>query len=224
MLLTAFSFNTQAQVLGYGVKLGSSFSYFSEDFELDGGNPGLVIGGFVNFTPIELLTLQGEIQYHLQRARIEGVPKENPNEIDALSYTSVENQNVSLNTVEVPLLATVDLPLGGVKLRAGGGASAAYNFFAWSKTELNLHYKDGTSLTAKGGEDVTSDFRRWLYAGIATVGFETDISAGFFTSLNVDFRYRQGINEIESGANVLSANRADKLTSSSIMFLVGLGF
>jgi hypothetical protein len=89
----------------FGAKVGTTFSYFTNNFKFEGGNPGLQLGGIVNYDLSSNMQLTGGIEYD----QLRGVMKGNPNSVG--NWTVTRDNNLTIHTFEANGLFGYKLPL-----------------------------------------------------------------------------------------------------------------
>jgi hypothetical protein len=203
----------------FGARIGTSFSYFTNNFSLqNGGGPGLLIGGVVNYPLSDALGLTGGIDYH----QIKGSVQNNPTAVG--NALRIKDSNITVHAIEASALVGYKLPLtflGDASPTVQGGLSIAYNVGTWDN--YTARYIDGTSnFTLRGKENVGSLTKAWLPAWTIGLRFETELGEGLFSKMLIDFRLRSSFGDT---LNVFPLNGStEELGMKSISTSIGFIF
>lgn len=174
--------------VSFGARVGSSFSFFDNNYRFEGGSPGLLVGGVVNYNLSEALQLTGGLDYHQLRGSIAGTPR-------TIGTTTVlRDNNLTIHTFELNGLAGYKLPLsflGNAAPYIQAGASIGYNAGVWNKyTARYMSSNYSEIFKARGKENVggiTDDFIATWMIGLR---FETELDGGLFSKMLLDLRFR----------------------------------
>jgi hypothetical protein len=179
----------------FGARVGSSFSYYTNDFRFESGSPALVVGGIVNYPLSDNIQLTGGLDYH----QIKGSIQNTPTFVSAgsTSYTRSKNSVITIHAIEASALAGYKLPLsflGDATPFIMGGFSIGYNAGMMDHYTVKYINSDGTT-TFRGKENVKSlGTSNWLPAWNVGLRFKLPLDGGLFTSMLLDFRMRSSIN------------------------------
>ena len=207
-----------AEGLQLGARLGMSVSYFGETAKFEGGNPGLILGASVQYNLIDLLGVGAELTYHQQRGTRNEMPVADP------AFIKVTERNLTMNTLELPVLAIVNLPeMGGLGIKLKAGYSFAYNMGVMARDVNHYYFTDGTYLVLRGTENLTSDYSKIQHALIGSVGLALPVESGLFSGVSFDVRYRRGLSDIETSYSVLGG-KTSQVRSQSLQVVLGFTF
>ncbi len=203
--------------LQIGAKLGVNFNQFNQPLTAIGGNAG----GFVRYTVLDFLEVQGELLYSLQGGgRMEYTRNLNLNfaggtfdgPIDNMRYV---NRTVYLNNIEVPVIARLGLPElngGAIVPKFIVGGSYSFNFSAIEQNDKIINFVDGTrGLVSNTYDNVSLNYFKHNFS--AYVGMAMDFHLADAKVFTMEFRYRRGfnnLNQVETNITELT----DKLYSS----------
>ncbi|MFZ1805858.1 MAG: hypothetical protein WAU36_01475 [Cyclobacteriaceae bacterium] len=171
----------------FGAHVGTSFSYFTDDFNLKGGNPGLLIGGLVNYPISDAILLTGGLDYLQISGSIDNTPTFTNN-----GALWLKESNITIHTIEASAYGAYKLPLsflGDAAPYVMGGLSIGYVAGAWDRFETKQILNDGI-LTFKGNENVKALVTEWLPAWNVGLRFQSPLDGGLFTQMVLDFRLR----------------------------------
>jgi len=210
----------EAQDIFYGVRAGGNAAHFeTSDDGWSKSKFGYYIGGVVGYGVSESVKFTLEPSYVLRGANefnVLNVYSEKSTKLyDFLNNKPIEfeQHNISMHCAEVPLLVHYSFGLGGLKFRAYAGPSIdfivkAYHFAYKKDEEIG-----GVLLNdINNRSDVTDRFKSFEMSAIVGAAIDFELMG---RSMFVDFRYRQGMANIN--------NVADKESIRSNGFSVGLG-
>lgn len=181
----------QDGALTYGAKVGSTFTYFTNDFKLEGGNPGLQVGGIVNYDLSGLMQVTGDLGY----TQLRGVIKGNPQIVSG--YNVVKDNNLTIHALEANGLFGYKLPLpflGEAAPYIQGGASIAYNMGTWNK--YSARYVPGTSgepIEVTGKENTGGVVDDFIASWMIGLRFESTLDGGLFSKMIIDLRLKNSM-------------------------------
>jgi hypothetical protein len=204
--------------LQLGARLGMSVSYFGETAKFEGGNPGLILGASMQYNLIDLLGVGVELTYHQQRGTRNEMPVIDP------AFVKVTERNLTMNTLEIPVLAIVNLPeIGGLGIKLKAGYSFAYNMGVMAKDVNHYYFNDGNYVVLRGSENLSSDYNKIQHALIGSVGLAIPLDSGIFSGVSFDVRYRRGLSDIETSYSVLGG-KTGQVRSQSLQVVLGFTF
>lgn len=211
-----FMQNTYAQE--FGVRVGTNISFFSNDFSMRGGNPGLLLGGIVNLPLSDAIQIAGGVDYSQLRGQIDGSPESKSGAI------LTRENNITIHTVEASTLVGYKLPLsflGDASPFITGGLSMGYNLGTWNYYKIQRHFnQDVTEYT--GNENIKSLANTWLPAWNIGLRFATPLNEGLFTKMLIDIRMRRSF---DSPINTYPLTGSPRLPGvNSISFSLGFMF
>ncbi len=179
--------NNNAFSQQFGARVGTAFSYFTDDFKMKGGNPGLLVGGIVNYPLTDAILLTGGLDYVQLRGTIENTPV-----FTSTGATWIRESNITIHAIEASGYGAYKLPLGFLGDAAPyilGGFSIAYNAGTWDKYEIT-QIRNDLITTLEGKDDIKSQAVNWLPAWNVGLRFESPLDGGLFTRMILDFRLR----------------------------------
>lgn len=213
-----------AKKIGYGAKVGIGLSNFSKEEFKVGNKVGFMVGGFVNYKVIKILTVQMEVMYMQQGG------KEMTTSIASLSGLVSSETSITkttLHNIEIPLLAKVTPPgLGdvfGLKPHVLIGPALGINLGATNVTTTDIEFTSGRSVVVKERGPVSpNNFETIQWGAYIGAGFETQLKSFL---LSVDVRYRQGLNSINPNYDMETfVHGFGDGKSNTIALTVGIGF
>jgi hypothetical protein len=179
---------TAGMLPSYGVKAGANFSNIDTDDLTSSSRTGFVGGVFVNLAwPV--FNLQGELLYSQKGFNDAG-------------FTGDETADVSVGTIQVPVLFKFGLPIPAVSPSLYAGPALSFTTSATAKT-------------AAGDEDVKDLFESSVWSLI----LGADLTLG--GKLIVDLRYDMGLSNI--GTNALTDVGSD-VKGRTFTAMVGFAF
>ncbi|MEP6778847.1 MAG: porin family protein [Gemmatimonadaceae bacterium] len=195
-----------------GVLLGTNFATISDAdraiADVAGENftksyrAGLNAGVFVNIPFSEMFSLQPEIHFAQNGVKIKG------------GASTIDNIDISLGYVEVPLLLRLDLGHKSSTIRPLFVAGASMSYRVQCKLSANA---GGATLTNNCNADngSTDPFKKSDYSAIGGAGFALTTGG---RSVSLQIRYTQGLQDILT-------TKADNATpkNSAIGILLGIG-
>jgi hypothetical protein len=170
----------------FGARVGTAFSYFTDDFKMKGGNPGLLVGGIVNYPLSDAILLTGGLDYIQMRGTLQNIPTFNSGAI------WIRESNITIHAIEASGYGAYKLPLsflGDAAPYVLGGFSIAYNAGTWDKFEIT-QIRNDLITTLKGNDNIKSQAVSWLPAWNVGLRFESPLDGGLFTRMVLDFRLR----------------------------------
>jgi hypothetical protein len=216
----------QAQIdnpLVIGAKAGINFNQFSQPGTTVGGQ----IGGFVSFSPISLVAVQGELLYDLQG----GGRQDYTWDLETLlgtnqSFNSIpvsmihySNRGAMIHTLSVPISARIK-PVNStnVKLSFLVGGSFDYAWGAFERRDAIYQFTDDTRLMNSDElENISSDIRD-IQASVH-VGVAFDFAMDDGNVITYEMRYRKGLRNLNSALTNI-AELTEALRTQTISFSV----
>jgi hypothetical protein len=171
----------------FGVRAGATFSYFTNDLSMKGGNPGLLIGGIVNIPISDAIHISGGLDYSQLSGQIDGMPQ-----VTNSGAILTRESNITIHTLEASALGGYKLPLsflGDASPFLIGGVSMGYNLGTWDYFHVQ-HYLNQELTTYSGNENIKSLADNWLPAWIVGLRFVTPLDEGLFSKILIDIRMR----------------------------------
>ncbi len=197
-VLCAFVFinSINAQDMKFGVKGSFLTSTIST-----GNNvwsklrPGFDVGGYFQYNIMEILGVSIEPVYAVKGA----------NDINPLYFydqyspkfdDAAKQHNLALSVIEVPILAQLNLDMGGIAMRVFGGPS--FDFILGAN---HITYREEASAgddfinDIKSEADVTERFVYNNYTAVIGVGFDIEMDP---VDLRIDLKYQHGFTNINN--------------------------
>lgn len=206
----------------FGAKAGVVVSKFDNAQPHTSERLGLTVGAVAEYGINDLLSIQAEPAYLQQGGNfVRFSDNTRFGDFDAFDAFYVTNANVTIHTVDLPVLAKFWLPFGKeVKANVVLGPSASYRISANQNFE-RTYYHNQTFTTASGSEEVTSDYEKISYAVTAGVGGEVSLGE---RRLLFDLRYKYGITPVKKSFSYIDINSVQgDLTSDSFYLTLGFG-
>lgn len=206
----------------FGAKAGAVISRFDNAQPHTSERLGLTIGAVVEYGINDMLSVQAEPAYLQQGGKfVRFSDNTRFGDYDAFNSFYVTNANVTIHTIDLPVLAKFWLPFGKeVNANVVLGPSASYRISANEKFERTYHYNQ-TFTTANGTEEVTSDYEKISYAVTAGVGGEVSLGE---RRVLIDLRYKYGITPVKKSFSYIDINDVQgDLTSDSFYLTIGFG-
>ncbi|MFA8433775.1 MAG: porin family protein [Marinifilaceae bacterium] len=213
----------------FGFKFGTSINKFSNQQPHTSVNQGLVAGGFLsyNFNTGKSFQLgaQLEAMYLQQGGNL-------INFYDPASFglqdasvwkLKVNEENVRLHNLEVPLLMKGMFNLGANRLSLVVGPSVSYNFNAGIDREVSAIPTEVDIITFSDEENISGKIEDFSYGITSGIGFEIPISPKNY--LLIDARYRYSLTSVYNGYSYIRNPKVQgDLKSHSMYFTIGFGF
>lgn len=171
----------------FGVRAGTNISFFSDDFTMRGGNPGLLVGGIVNLPLSDAIEITGGVDY----AQLSGQLNSRPMQTSNGAILTREN-NITIHALEASALGGYKLPLsflGDASPFLMGGVSIGYNLGTWDYFQAQYHLNQDVT-KYNGNENINSLADTWLPAWIVGLRFATPLDGGLFNKMLIDIRMR----------------------------------
>ena len=189
--MAVIAYGQDSGALSYGAKIGSNFSYFTNDFRLEGGNPGLQIGGVVNYELSGLMQVTGGLDY----AQLRGVIKGNPESVG--NWTVLRDNNLTIHTVDASGMFGYKLPLsflGEAAPYIQGGASIAYNMGTWNKYSARyMRSSTDEPIEVHGKENVAAVADNFIASWMVGLRFQSTLDGGLFSKMLIDIRLKNSM-------------------------------
>ena len=182
-----------SKVFHVGVKAGATFNQFNQSGMTIGFNGGAVLSSYVN----EWFDIQAELLYIMQGSSRGDIQRSFSSIGGNVSYAIYTNRAVSLQSVEVPILAVFKLGSveGNIRRKVLIGGSYGYCFAAFERFDQHLFFTDGTEgIAGNQIENVLSDYQVNQFNGIGGFGIDYSLTNGRIFGFEV--RYEQGLNDI----------------------------
>lgn len=174
--------------IAFGARVGSTFSYFSNNYRFEGGNPGLQAGGIVNYDLSDKIQIAGSVDYVQQRGSLGSSTN------SAGSLFVIKDNYLTLHNVEAGGMLGYKLPLpflGDAAPYLQGGAAIAYNLGAWNKYTAR-YYTPGFSeaIEVTGKENVSNVSDELVGTWMVGLRFQSDLNSGLFSKMLIDIRFK----------------------------------
>lgn len=207
--------------ISYGVKLGTTFNQFSRHQPHTSMSMGLTGGLYATYAITPELGVQIEANYLENGGKL--VTFDMPNLVSKESWydMKVQNHNVVIRTLDIPLLAKYSYEVSGAKLSALFGASLGWNIKSGYDSEITTFTEVDQFHTYKGEQDVTDIIEKLGYSLTGGVSFEIPVSS---YSLSLEARYRYGLNPVFKGYSYLGIPQVQgNMYSNSFTITLGIG-
>ena len=171
----------------FGVRAGATFSFFTNDFVMRGGNPGLVVGGIASLPLSDAIHVSAGLDYSQLCGQIDGLP-----EVTNAGAVVTKESNITIHMLEASALGGYKLPLsflGDASPSIMGGLSIGYNLGSWDYY-IAQHYYNEVITRYSGNENIKSLTDTWLPAWIVGLRFATPLDDGLFSKMLIDIRLR----------------------------------
>jgi len=189
IILTVSAFFTlclaNAQEIKYGVKAGLNLSTLTGDvayYDVK-SKAGFHVGGFVEFKITDKFSVQPELLYSAQGAKLRY------SSADEFSST-IDKQNIKLGYLNIPVMAKYYV-IKGLSIEAG----PQVGFLLSAKNEYNIYSSISEDLSGSGEDDIKDDSK--------SVDFGLNVGAGYEFTQNifVQARYNFGLTSISENAS-----------------------
>jgi hypothetical protein len=201
LILNAFTDLKAQGKLRFGAKAGFNFSTLTTPHELFKLRPGFSAGAFVKYKLNDLLGIGLEPTYSMTGAnKIDPLSIHFSDELLLNDFTGIpfKQHDLKFSTINLPIIATMDMKAGGMGLRLIAGASLD---FILSTTQYSFREDVSIGETWLGNSSTASDVsKRFNYNDLAgIIGVGSEFSAGKM-DLSVDVRYHHGFTDINNVA------------------------
>lgn len=189
--------NSPSQI-GYGLKFGTVISEFTGQQPFTNINQGVMGGAFCAYNFSNLFSVQLDVNYIQQGGH--GIRYDIPSfhGLDKWYHMKMENQNITMHNLELPLLAQVSFDLNETVLRLGVGPAFSYNLRTGVATEGTVFSSETDEFhTFTGEENISSVVNDYEYSAIGSIGF--DFNAFGDADLFIEGRYKYGITDVYEG-------------------------
>lgn len=210
--------------LRYGVRIGGIVSYFSNQQPHTSEKLGFTLGGVVEYSLSNNFSVQTEPAYMQQGGKfVRFVDDTRFGNDETLFSKYVSNSNITIHSIDLPVLAKYKLPkVGEFQPNVVGGVSVGYTLFASDAFERTYTF-DQTFSTINGNQIVTSQYEKFQVGLSGGVGGEVGI--GGSKRLLIDLRYRYGVTPVKKGFSYIDLyNVQGDLRTHAVYFTLGLGF
>lgn len=207
----------------YGVKAGISVSNFSSNVPHSGPRVGFTIGGFGSYIVTPVFTLLTEINYLQQGGSLLTYLDETrfgaPSNFFTVNQT---HSNVTLHTLEVPVMLQYTLPFEDLPIKVSAGPSFSYVVDATDNFQRTGYTATNVIVTTSGTDNVKSTYEQFQIGATGNLGFAIPFGG---KTINIDARYMYGITPIRKNYSYITLNNtAQELRTNSIIFTIGLTF
>jgi len=207
----------------FGGKFGTTVSQFTNQQPHTNVKQGITAGGFVGYNFSDNLALQLELNYLQEGGQLLSV--EHSWDLSNSSWIEIktDNQSVTLNNLDIPLMLKYALPIGSAKVFINAGAAFGYNIHAGVKHETTILTEIGSVSTYTGEENITSSIERYNVGIIAGLGFEIPVFTDNY--ILIDARYRYGMMPVYKGYSYRGIPQiTGDLQNNTMYFTIGFGF
>ncbi|MBI9052990.1 MAG: PorT family protein [Bacteroidales bacterium] len=208
--------------IGFGAKIGTTISTFTNEQPHSNSLQGLKAGVFANYSFNENMAVQIEAEYSQEGGRL--LYHDVPYLVgqDTWYNLDIENQELVLHNVNIPILFKYTLSLKNFDVVGLIGPDVGYNITAIANKEGTVFTEVGGFNTYKSSEDVSSNIENFNVA--ATAGLGIEIPAGKFDLL-IDVRYRYGFTSVYNSYSYIGIPQINgDLRNHTMSFTLGVGF
>ena len=165
---------------------------------------GYGAGGFATMPIVGPLSVRGELLYVSYAGGMQDTTRElNVGNIQTVAQT---NRNLRFHSLEVPVMAVVNLPfLESLNPKISVGYAFSYNFGVYQVSDNSYAVDQGDGTTknydyTNTTENVTSEFQPYNSSVLGSLSFN-------FERIHVDFRYQQGFPNLSQNTSEVSQSR-----------------
>lgn len=207
--------------LSYGARIGVTVSNFSNEQPHTSARLGFLVGGVVEYGFSNILSVQAEPSYMQQGGRFVRFMDDTRFGNDAIYDMYATSSDVTLHTIDLPILAKYWLPkFGDIQPNVVLGPAVGYTLGA-SNTYQTTFLSNGNFFTANGYKEEGNQYEPFQM-GI-TGGFGGEVSLGT-KRLMIDFRYRYGVTPVKKSYSYIGLNYVQgDLRSHSAYVTIGIG-
>lgn len=207
----------------YGGKFGTSMSQFTNQQPHTNEKQGITGGAFVGYNLNSKLALQLEINYLQEGGQLLSI--EHSWDLSNNSWIDIktDNQQVTLNNLDIPLMLKYSLPLGASKIFIVAGGAFGYNIHSGIKHETTILTEIGSVSTYTSEENITSNIEDYNIGIIAGLGIEIPVLKSNY--ILIDARYRYGMMPVYKGYSYRGLPQiTGDLQNNTMYFTLGFGF
>jgi hypothetical protein len=209
--------------LYYGGKFGTTISQFTNQQPHTNINQGITAGGFIGYNINDKMAVQLELSFMQEGGQLLRV--ENPDDLNYSTWYNlkVENQDVTLNNLDIPVLFKYSYPLSSVKIYANLGAAMGYTIHAGTQYETTVYTETGSFHTYTSEENITSKIEKINFGIVAGLGFEIPVFTKNY--ILIDARYRYGLMPVYKGHSYVGLPQVTGDLNNNTMYItLGFGF
>ncbi len=211
------------QGIHFGGKFGTTVTQFTNQQPHTTVKQGITAGGFFNYSFNNNMAIQLELNYLQEGGQLLCINL--PGDISYVTWygAKIDNQNVTLHNLDIPLLFKYSYPLGASKVFVVAGPALGINFHSSIKHETTVFTNIGSFHTYTGEENITSKIERYNIGITAGLGFEIPVFNKNY--IIIDARYRYGMMPVYKGYSYRGIPQiTGNLKNNTMYFTVGLGF
>jgi hypothetical protein len=196
-MVCCFSLAANAQLPQFGAKIGLNFANVTGSdadaiFQGNGTRTGLVVGAFMTYDLIPLLSIQPEVLYSQKGTKGSGTEYV---DVNGSLYKADYTYTQTFNYIEIPVLLKLNLPLGPeVPVKASVYAGPDFAFNVASNIEATAQAIGVSVTSSMDTKSMTNSFDFNLAFG-GGVGY--DIGP---TTLGLELRYTLGTGTIDQSS------------------------
>jgi len=223
LLITSAFYSVHAQdAYKFGIKAGFLTTSISSPDDTYGLRPGYSIGAFFEYNVLDILGVSIEPAFTMKGSNdIDPLTIYDPYSPKLYDYLnqqpySFKQHNLSYSTIELPLLVSYKLKLGGgMDFKVFGGSSIDF-ILKGTHYAIQEGVTVGESWLGDSGDasDITNRLSAYDVTGI--IGLGTDFEVGDI-DLSIDLRYQRGFADINNVAG------KPNLNSNCFALTVGVG-
>jgi Outer membrane protein beta-barrel domain len=205
--------NTLVSNLTIGVKAGLNYGFLSEDYKtrFTDARTDVMIGIAASYYILDWIAISPEI-YYMEHGGND-VPHTLMYATGSASLIGLEQLDLEIKTLEIPILATLHIPgsSGDFLFKVIAGPSFGYTLSATGYNTRILGFNDTETYSKNDFSDVIDT---WEYCGTVGAGFDIKVSSFI---LAVEGRYRVGF------SNLHTRDNSENFRTNTFMLTLGLG-
>lgn len=222
IMLIALKINAQDDIskLKYGVHIGTSSSGFTNDRQVFSKNIlGFAGGIFGEYQMNSLIGISLDANYMMA-----GAFHVSPYLIYPASVVSYpgnvvykESSDISLHTIQIPLLINLTPISNGVEPIISFGYSFQYFISAISRDMMVMDGDNVMAISGRPKENVSSSFQKWSMGPVAGLGIKFP---GNKADYIFELRYHVGLRDINNLAELNMQNGQHSFSMNSLLFFL----
>jgi hypothetical protein len=214
----------QQERIDLGIKFGTVLSQFSEEQPYTNVSQGIMGGCFLAYNFSNVFSLQIEGNYIQQGGRNNRFDIPAFQGLENWYQMKLENQEIIMHNIEVPLLAQFSIALKEGAFSLGVGPAFSYNLGTGTLTEGTVFASETNEFhTFKEEENISSVINSYEYSAIGSLKFEY-LAFGNY-SFFVEGRYKYGLSDVYEGYSYVRIPQIQAdLKNHYMAFALGFSF
>ncbi|MEQ8303584.1 MAG: porin family protein [Cyclobacteriaceae bacterium] len=210
--------------LQYGARLGATVSNFSNEQPHTSAKLGFMVGGIVEYSFSDKLSLQAEPSYLQQGGRFVRFSDDTRFGQFGGNNLYTTNSEVTVHTLDLPLLAKYQLPkFGDIQPNVVLGPAIGYTLGAENSYQTT-YYNNQTFTTANAYRLEKSQYEPFQFGVTGGFGGEVSLGEGRLKRLMIDFRYRYGVTPVKKSYSYIDIFSVQgDLRTHSAYVTIGIG-